>query len=233
MTTTTTAAITAPTTTGTAAARWSRALSYDAPFLVAKLVKDHVVDDPDEALALFREVKRYLVLTAERRDVAWSMYSLRVDAIWHQFILFTTQYIDYCRDNFGRYVQHAPSTAPRVEGAHRGTASTFALFRAQYRELFGEELPDLWYDETNVRIDTRIVNARAGALHVRRDDMVTLLDAGGEPLFAVEDVAGPALEFIARTGTFFVRELPGALRDDQRIAVIATLVEHRVLDLAA
>jgi hypothetical protein len=230
--------MTAPTTTPTTtteptAERWSRALAYKAPFLVEKLVKDHVVDDADEALVLFREVKRYLVLTAHHRDVAWSMYSLRVDSIWHQFILFTTQYIDYCRDNFGRYVQHAPSTAPRVEGARSGSASTFELFRAQYRELFGEELPDLWYDEKNVTINTRIVNARAGAMRVRLDDMVTLLDGSGDPLFAVEDVAGPALEFIARTGTFFVRELPGAIRDDQRVALIATLVEHKVLDLAA
>jgi hypothetical protein len=143
------------------------------------------------------------------------------------------RYIDYCRGNFGRYLQHAPSTAPRVERAVHKTPSTFELFRAHYQELFGETLPDIWYDEKNVTINTRVVNARAGAMRLGDGDMVTLLDRSGEPFFAVEEVARPALEFIARTGTFFVRELPGAMLDDQRIAMIATLVEHKVLDLAA
>jgi hypothetical protein len=216
-----------------AAETWSEALEFEAPYLIEKLVKDHVVETADEGRALFREVKRYLVLTASDRTVAWAMYSLRIDQVWHQFILFTRQYIDYCRNNFDKYIQHAPSTAPALEGVAHLASSTFDMFVDKYMELFGEPLPDLWYDEKNVTLERRIVNARAGTLSLRDDDdMVELVNSKGEPVFAVETVARAALEFIAGKGTFFVRELPGDIPDEQRIALISTLVEHKLLDLA-
>jgi hypothetical protein len=40
------------------------------------------------------------------------------------------------------------------------------------------------------------------------------------------------MSFIAETGAFYVRELPGGLGDDEKIALIATLVEHKLLRLA-
>jgi hypothetical protein len=64
------------------------------------------------------------------------------------------------------------------------------------------------------------------------DDMVELLNGKGETVFAVDRVARTALEFITGTGTFFVRELP-MLPDEQRIALVSTMVEHRLLDLAS
>jgi hypothetical protein len=221
------------TTSHVAAEACSEALAFEAPYLIEKLVKDQVVDSADEAGALFREVKRYLVLTTVDRTVAWSMYSLRVDHIWHQFILFTREYIEYCRQNFERYIQHAPSTAPVREDAPRLTPSTFQMFAQRYEELFGEPLPDVWYDEKNVTLKRRVVNSRVGTFSLRDDDdMVELVNGRGEPVFAVDQVARTALEFIARTGTFFVRELPD-LADEQKVALVSTLVEHKLLDLAA
>ena len=126
------------TTTPAVAEVWSEALAFEAPYLIEKLVKDHVAESADEAKALFREVKRYLVLTAADRTVAWAMYSLRIDHIWHQFILFTRQYIDYCRNNFDRYIQHAPSTAPMLESMAALTPSTFGMFAERYEQVFGE-----------------------------------------------------------------------------------------------
>lgn len=217
-----------------AAEVYVEALTFEAPFLIEKLVKDHAVESPDEARALFREVKRYLVLTTADRTVAWAMYSLRIDQTWHEFILFTRQYIEYCRRNFDSYIQHAPSTAPIPEGMPRLIPSTFSMFAARYEELFGEPLPDLWYDERNVRLGRRIINSRSGTFSLRDDaDMVELLNSEGEPVFAVDRTARATLEFIAHTGTFFVRELPGQLPDEQKIALVSTLVEYKLLNLAS
>jgi hypothetical protein len=229
----TTTALDTTTPATVAAESYSEALAFEAPFLIEKLVKDHVVESADEARTLFREVKRYLVLTIVDPGVVWAMYSLRVDQIWHQFILFTRQYIYYCRQNFDKYIQHAPSTAPVPEGAAKLTPSTFGMFADRYLELFGEPLPELWYDEKNVTLERRIVNSRAGTFGLRDDDdMVELLNGKGEPVFAVDRVARTALEFVAGIGTFFVRELP-ELPDEQKIALVSTLVEYKLLDLAS
>jgi hypothetical protein len=101
-----------------ARARASRAfdsLDYEAPFLIEKLVKDRIVEAPEEAEALFTEVKRYVVITALDRTKRWHMYSRRVDECWHQFILFTWQYFDFCKRYFGRYIPHSPGNAPKAK----------------------------------------------------------------------------------------------------------------------
>ncbi|SIT58661.1 hypothetical protein BQ8794_550004 [Mesorhizobium prunaredense] len=48
----------------------------------------------------------------------------------------------------------------------------------------------------------------------------------------INDIARDALEFISCTGSFYVRELPGTLTDDEKVGLVATLVEHRVLRVA-
>ena len=41
--------------------------------------------------------------------------------------------------------------------------------------------------------------------------------------------AADALGFIADTGAFYVRELPGELTDEEKVALIATPIEYKVL----
>ena len=73
------------------------ALAHEAPFLVEKLLKDRITQTVEEAEALFLEVKRYIVLVQSDPTRIWEMHSLRVDEVWHQFILFTAQYWDFCQ----------------------------------------------------------------------------------------------------------------------------------------
>jgi hypothetical protein len=112
--------------------------------------------------------------------------------------------------------------------------ATFDEFRQRYRELFGEEPPRVWHDEKTVTADRRLVNEAAGHLTVavaRNDaeDMCELLLQDGTVLFRVSAFAGDALAFVARTGAFYVRELPGELTDDERVALAAALVAARIL----
>jgi hypothetical protein len=211
-------------------------VAYQAPYLIEKLLKNCVVDTAEEGEDLFREVKRYLVLADLDKHKSWNMYSLRVDEAWHQFILFTRQYIEFCQRYFGRYLQHNPSNAPKPEAqcSRPNEKTTFDEFHARYREVFGEPLPHVWYDENTVTLDRRLFSRWAGPLTVRpAGDVVELLNAEGTSLFAVNDLARHALEFIAHTGAFYVRELPGGLDDEEKVALAAALVACKVLRAAS
>ncbi|WBB59779.1 hypothetical protein O7599_30195 [Streptomyces sp. WMMC500] len=214
--------------------RRSAAVDHPAPYLIEKLLKEKIVDSPAEAELLYREVKRYCVLVHEHPGRSWRMHSLRIDEAWHQFILFTVQYQEFCERFFGRYVHHAPSNAPvpaPAKGAppERPTAS-FGEFKDQYEDMFGEELPDVWYDGRILTLRRRLVNEQAGRQGVRVErSEVHLLAPDGEILISVNDVAADALEFVARTGAFYVRELAGNLSDDEKVELAAALVEEGIL----
>jgi hypothetical protein len=219
-------------TAGPPPARVLGALDYRAPFLVEKLVKDHIADTPEEAEALFAEVKRYLVIAALDSGTSWHMYSLRIDECWHQFILFTRQYVEFCKLYFGRYVPHAPSNSPET-GRKPGRRASFREFDARYRELFHSPLPEIWVDARNVTLNRRVLADREGRLRLRRQGgMIEVLGRDDQPVAAVSDLAGEALGFIGRTGAFYVRELPG-LDDEEKVALAAMLVECRMLRLAS
>ena len=54
-----------------AARRLLDALTYEAPFLIEKLVKDCVVETPEEGEELFTEVKRWIALIRTDRTKDW------------------------------------------------------------------------------------------------------------------------------------------------------------------
>jgi hypothetical protein len=209
--------------------------SFGAPLLVQKLVKDGLAESAGEAESLFREVKRYLAIAALDDGVLWQMHSARVDEAWHQFILFTTEYSDFSVDHFGKYVPHSPGGADEHDASATPEPSTRPRFATKYAECFGEPLPSIWYDERNISLERRVLNHAAGAMLVRRETHgnVCLVDARENVVLKANDIATEALSFIASHRAFYVRELPGELTSGERIHLVATLVEHGLLRLAA
>ena len=205
------------------------ALEYEAPFLLEKLVEDRVATDAAEARALFREVKRFLVLIRTNEHLQWELCSRRVDETWHQFMLFSREYIQFCMRYFGGYVQHHPGRASATVRA----VSWLPVFRQRYEAYFGEPLPDVWYDDRSINPHRRVINDAAGHMRVRIEgELVSLSSDAGEALLSTGPAALAALRFIARTAAFYVRELPGKLTDDEQVVLVATLVERQVLRVA-
>jgi hypothetical protein len=214
-------------------ASYEPVLRFEAPYLIEKLVKDRIVDTAAEGEALFAEAKKYLILSFADSDVSWNMYSRRVDEAWHQFVLFTREYVEFCHRFFGQYLHHHPSNAPAAPDGPEPKPSTFGGFRARYEAFFGEPLPEIWLDSRSVSLSRRVINDHAGTARVSVEDgMACLSGPGGRTDVVVNEIAREALEFIAVTGSFFVRELPGALTDDEKVGLVATLVEYRVLRVA-
>jgi hypothetical protein len=214
-------------------ATYEPVLHFEAPYLIEKLVKDRIVDTTDEGEALFAEMKKFLILSCVDSDVSWNMYSTRVDEAWHQFVLFTSQYIDFCHRYFGEYLHHNPSNAPEAPGRSELKPSTFEGFSARYETFFGETLPDVWLDSRSVSLSRRVINENAGRSRVSVEGgMARLAGPSGRIDVVVNDIAQDALEFISCTGSFHVRELPGVLTNEEKVGLVATLVEHRVLRVA-
>lgn len=81
------------------------ALRHPAPEFLIQRAVDKGGLTRDEALEVFEEVKRFLVVgTALERNFA---PSVPVDALWHEWILFTDDYHTFCHQ-LGGYIHHTP-----------------------------------------------------------------------------------------------------------------------------
>ncbi|MCV7200101.1 glycine-rich domain-containing protein [Mycobacterium angelicum] len=210
--------------------RLKKALAFDAPYVIDRLIKDRVADTPALAGELFSEVKKFFVLCEITDDVSLPMYSAMVDQAWHTFILFTAEYTAYSHHYFGRYLNHVPAGGNVVD---RRRVGTFSEFRERYEALHGTPMPRIWYDSNSISPARRVINAQAGQLTVNRmGRTVELVDSAGSVVLSTNGIARPALHFVAQTSDFYVRELPGNLTDDEKIGLAQALTQSRVLRVA-
>ncbi|MBS3070918.1 hypothetical protein J4407_01295 [Candidatus Pacearchaeota archaeon] len=112
---------------------------FDAPYLQEKLIEKGEFSSVEEYQEAFIEFKRYVFLTQIFGNNL-AMMSTKVDAIWHQFILFTKAYHDFCEDNLQYFLHHTPyingtPKSKRIEG--------FMNFKKYYKMIFGE-IPKIW-----------------------------------------------------------------------------------------
>jgi len=62
---------------------------------------------------VFSGLRQYFRIVLGRRALV-SMPSQVVDAAWHEFILFTRDYRDFCQRGLGRFIHHVPAEAMRA-----------------------------------------------------------------------------------------------------------------------
>ena len=89
--------------------------------------------------AVFAEFERFMVLKAADDDISPCD---DVDILWHQIILDTHLYYDYCHSHFGKLIHHYPQGAVDQVQRKARLDRTAAL----YKQLFnGEEPPNnIW-----------------------------------------------------------------------------------------
>lgn len=103
--------------------------SYSIPLTVSRhlAAKYPSLDEAQRELVL-KGLKDYFHITniAGKRMVA--MPSQAVDVAWHEFILFTREYSDFCRQAFGRFLHHTPAEAMREKtDAQEGIKTAWRL----------------------------------------------------------------------------------------------------------
>ena len=107
-------------------------LSQDSASKAQKLIASVDLSPYTSDPHLQREFRRFL-LVRQMLGRPISMQSSKVDEVWHQFILDTQNYMDFCEEVFGEYLHHKPGTIP-----------VDPVFPELYRAVFGEALPSVW-----------------------------------------------------------------------------------------
>lgn len=82
-------------------------LAFEFPGLIRRL-KDKLGLSDDEARALFEDTKRFLYLCGVNPDGRWGP-TTKIDAGWHEFLMFTKEYREFCHQHFGRFIDHTPN----------------------------------------------------------------------------------------------------------------------------
>lgn len=105
----------------------------------------------DEVQIAFEEVLRFLFLVASH-DSGQLTPSHRVDLVWHEFILCTRVYDEFCETHFGRMIHHHPGG--ERERHRRQYEETLRL----YKHFFGQPHQRFWPDARS-----RLTGANCGA----------------------------------------------------------------------
>jgi hypothetical protein len=202
--------------------------NYEAPFLIEKLVAAGVVRSEEQARQLVLELQKYFWLS-RRSGAPLPMSSALVDAAWHQFVLFTREYAEFCREHLGAFLHHGPTLAEGPPVAQRSPEE----FAQRYEAAFGP-LPPVWRDAECLEPSSLLRWPRASAvLKAALEDGRALLQRGAaEVVCRASARALPALEFVARHPRFLVRELPGLRTPVEQLSLVQPLVRHQVLCLA-
>jgi len=101
-----------------------------------------------EAEGLFTETKKWLWLTAVRRQSGLPSLVIHesmviLDELWHAFILHTQDYTDFCLRFFGFYIHHSPGYPGFVPRTEEETMEQLSYIW----DKLGEETVLRWYDE--------------------------------------------------------------------------------------
>jgi hypothetical protein len=78
---------------------------YENPDLLHRY-KEKLELSEEEAVILFDDTKRFLYLCGTNGGV-WSP-PRKVDTGWHEFLMFTEDYANFCQQFFGRFIHHCP-----------------------------------------------------------------------------------------------------------------------------
>ncbi len=90
------------------------------------------------AKSVFEDTKRFLILCALTPNSGFVPTKM-IDLGWHQFILHTQDYQNFCLEFFGRLIHHSPK---KMQGERKSDKSFLTLQTAL--KTFGKDLSQNW-----------------------------------------------------------------------------------------
>ncbi len=118
--------------------RLKKLAAFEAPFLEKALLKKGVFASKKEFSNAMREFKRFVALGLIETTTL-GVPGEKVDAIWHEFILFPREYTGFCNEIVGSYLHHIPCGDDSPEKV--AEAQTFARsYKDAYARAYGVPL---------------------------------------------------------------------------------------------
>lgn len=129
---------------------------YNFPPAIKKKVISHyphlTSEQGDQVLHGLRE---YFQICNMAQNSTVSMPSQVVDVAWHEFILFTKQYENFCKKSLGKFLHHAPAEAmqsPTLAQQGIKTAWRLSCIRQKLGTGYVSQLPLLFAIDTDLDI---------------------------------------------------------------------------------
>ena len=148
-------------------------LKYSNDQVVARFLTLYRVSD-DESHELFAETKKFL-WACSRAPCSLAPTTI-IDKMWHNFVLFTSDYPVFCLRYFGYFIHHHPADKHARELTKRENTTEFrtnALQELQSQleflyDTLGENTVAKWYIEYPNRYDERFFESRSVIPTVRK-----------------------------------------------------------------
>ena len=118
-------------------------LDYQNENVISRFVDKYDVTE-QEANELFTETKKFLYLSHFER-VFITNDILIIDEMWHNFVLFTSDYQKFCDTYFGHFKHHKPSTKAEKEERELKKVENKELVQKEFLENI-EWLMSVTYD---------------------------------------------------------------------------------------
>lgn len=133
-------------------------LAYEHPAVVRRFKKEHPAH-ADRAETIFKDLMRffwcskrhYLDKTANPSNESLQFTFIMdedmriIDQMWHVFLLYTQDYMDYCERYFKEYLHHLPDIVPTFEAGSFDFETNLVKFLDYTYEHLGEEVVRRWF----------------------------------------------------------------------------------------
>jgi hypothetical protein len=107
-------------------------MRYDNPELIERY-KDKLGLSGQAALQLFHDVKQFLYVCGTQNENGCSPTE-KIDLGWHEFLLYSRDYREFCEQMFGQLVEHAPRSYLKTDRRPKGEMRRTYLVA---RSIFG------------------------------------------------------------------------------------------------
>jgi hypothetical protein len=79
-----------------------------------------------------------------------------IDQMWHVFLLYTKDYMDFCNEYFGEYIHHLPDIVPGLPQDENAFETNLSRFLNYNYDLLGEEVIRRWFSEEMIASESQM-----------------------------------------------------------------------------